>query len=183
MLGRGQWLGQVPLVHSVRPESPFLSGRRPRLAGSAQALTDATFSQALAAPKAVVDFWSPSCPYCVAYKPVFEDAASQTPSDILMATVNVVDNPNAPAGYQIQGIPATIFMVNGKEVHREEGGLSKDDLLRAIAQAFGGPMPASSGSSAPQSGAVPASSKSFTDIAMGVGALGAVGALIYFVVR
>jgi hypothetical protein len=38
-------------------------------------LTDATFSQAQAAPKAVVDFWSPSCPYCVAYKPIFEDAA------------------------------------------------------------------------------------------------------------
>lgn len=141
-------------------------------------MTDATFSQAQAAPKAVVDFWSPSCPYCVAYKPIFEDAAAQAPSDILMATVNVVDNPSAAAGYQIQGIPATIFMVNGKEVHREEGELSKDDLLRAIAQAFGGPMPA-------QSGAVsaPASSKSFTDIAMGVGALGAVGALIYFVAR
>lgn len=179
MLGNmAAWLGQVPLVdgHVHRPQG--LSGRRPRLAGSAQALTDSTFSQALAASKAVVDFWSPSCPYCVAYKPVFEDVASQALGDILMATVNVVDNPTAPSGYQVQGIPATIFLVNGKEVHREEGSLSKDDLLRAIAQAFGGPAPAPGGPVAPTS-----SSKSFTDIAMGIGALGAVGALIYFVAR
>lgn len=40
------WLGQVPLKRLG--------------AGAPAALTDATFGQALAAPQAIVEFWSPT---------------------------------------------------------------------------------------------------------------------------
>lgn len=118
--------------------------------GSASSLTDATFSQALSAPKAVVDFWSPTCPYCVAYKPVFEEVAAQYAGQIPMFTGNVDEAPASAGSYNIEGIPATIFLVNGKEVHREEGNLSKADLVAAISKAFGGsaaPAPAAGAAS------------------------------------
>lgn len=143
MTEKNMWLGQVPLR---------------RLAGGAPTvLTDATYSQALSAPKAVVDFWSPSCPACMAYKPVFEEVAAQTGSDILMATVNVNDSMQSAGGYQIQGIPATIFLVNGKEVHRVEGGMEKADLQGEIARAFsgGGGAITQSGVSVPASSGLP----------------------------
>lgn len=148
------WLGQVPLVQGYRPSvrRPALSGRF-RLAGSPPALTDATFNQALSAPFAVVDFWSPSCPHCVTYKPVFEEASSQVGSGVLMVTANVDEAPKSAGTYNIQSIPATIFLANGKEVHRVEGGMSKQDLLAEVSRAFGG-MPAP-GSAAPESGGIP----------------------------
>lgn len=131
---------------------------RARLSGTPLVLTDATFSQALAAPKAVVDFWSPSCPHCVAYKPVFEQVAGQVGSDILMVSANVNDAMQSAVGFKISSIPATIFLVGGKEVNRVEGEMSQADLLSEIARAFGG-------GSAP--GAAPAS--------FGIGTLALVG--------
>lgn len=125
MIQRGQWLGQLPLV------------RRPSL-GQSSAVTDATFSQVLSAPKAVVEFWSPSCPVCVDFKPVFEDVAAMKGGEILMATAQTDDSQKSAASYGIQSIPALIFLVNGKEVHRIEGGMSKQDFLSEIDRAFAG---------------------------------------------
>lgn len=59
---RGPWLGQVPLVpgpFQARIRKPFVSGNGPQLAGPVVNLDDATFNQALSAPFAAVDFWSP----------------------------------------------------------------------------------------------------------------------------
>lgn len=131
----GAWLAEVPLA---------LSGRRPRLA-AAQALTDATISQAQTAPAAVVDFWAPSCPHCVEYKPVFEDVASQVGGSVLMATVNVNEQPRAGAAAKISVIPTTIFYVAGKEVSRVEGQMSRADLLQAASRVASGSAPAGAG--------------------------------------
>src|SRR5262245_32093448 len=103
----GIWLGQVPLARPSWTPS-FLSGPRPFL-GSVTSLTDATFSQARSAPRAVIDFWSPTCPYCVAYKPDFEAVAARAPSDVLMATVNVNEAPQAAGSFGLTGIPLTVF--------------------------------------------------------------------------
>lgn len=148
------WLGQVKIAQNASRPRGFLSGRTPRLgAGAPLTLTDSNFSQALSAPKAVVDIWAPTCPICVQYKPVFEEVASQVGSDILMAEVNGNDAPQTAGTYQIESIPTTIFLVNGKEVHREEGGLTKQALLAAISSAFGG-----AGAPQTQQGSVPAPS-------------------------
>jgi thioredoxin len=120
-----KWLGEEPV---------FGLGQ-----GGAVAVTDSTFSQVQAAPKAVVDFWVPTCPPCVAYKPVFEEVATQSPG-ILMATANTNDAPAASGQYSIAATPTTIFFVNGQEVHRVEGGMSKAGLQAEMAKAFGGAM-------------------------------------------
>lgn len=101
------------------------------------AVTDSTFAQVQAAPKAVVDFWIPTCPPCVTYKPVFEEVAAQSPG-ILMATANTNDAPAVSGQYSIAATPTTIFFVNGQEVHRVEGGMSKAGLQAEMAKAFGG---------------------------------------------
>lgn len=148
-MNTGPWLGQVrlaqPQAFRPPPARPFLSG--PRL-GAAAVLNDGSFSQALSAPFAVVDFWSPTCPYCVQYKPVFEDAASQMGGGVFMATVNVQDSPQSAGKYNIQGIPATVFLASGKEVGRVEGTMSKEELLAQISRLSGqAPAAGSSGAS------------------------------------
>jgi thioredoxin 1 len=147
-MGYAPFLGQVRLAgSSYEKRRPFLAKSRPRLAAAGpQVLKDATFDQALSAPKAVVDIWSPSCPVCVSYKPIFEEVAAQTGSDVLMAEVLADENPKTASTYKISGIPATIFLVNGKEVHRVEGGMTKAELIAEMARAFRGGAMAPTGS-------------------------------------
>ena len=103
-------------------------------------VTDANFNEVLGAPMAIVDFWSPSCPHCMAFKPVFEDVANSLGDKILMVEANVNDNMASAGKFQISGIPAIIFLQNGKEVRRFEGETTKDDFLNEISQAFGSGM-------------------------------------------
>jgi len=121
----GTWLGQVPLVD------------RKSLGAGAQDFSDSDFTKVLTAPKAIVDFWSPGCPHCVAFKPVFEAVAAANP-DILFAAINV-DNYQQQAGInQITGLPGIIFFQNGKEVDRVEGGMESAGFQAEIAKAFSG---------------------------------------------
>lgn len=118
-----KWLGEVP-IFGLGQAGPVV-------------VNDSNFSQVLSTPKAAVDFWSPTCPYCMTYKPVFEEVAATT-GDVLMATANVNDAPASAGQYGIGAIPATIFFVNGKEVGRVEGSMSKQDLQAEMARVFGG---------------------------------------------
>ena len=146
MLGRSVWLGQVPLA-----------GRR-RL-GNTQAMTDADSGLIGTVQAAVVEFSSNGCVPCMQYKPVFDDVASQTPSGIMMASVNIDESPSLASLYNIEATPTTIFLATGTEVNRVQGKMTKDDLLAAIAQAFPTPSQPAAPAPAPQQ-TTPASSTS-----------------------
>jgi thioredoxin 1 len=103
-----------------------------------QNVTDANFSQVLAAPRAIVDFWSPSCPHCVTFKPIYESVAAQMGDQILMAAADVDQAPQSAGQYHVQSLPTVVFLENGKEVHRIEGGMSQQDFLAEISRAFSG---------------------------------------------
>jgi thioredoxin 1 len=100
-------------------------------------VTDSNFSDVLAAPMAVVDFWSPSCPHCMQFKPIFEDVAGSMGDKILFVAANVNDNMQSAGKFNIAGIPAVIFLQNGKEVRRFEGATDKADFVNEINAAFG----------------------------------------------
>jgi thioredoxin-like negative regulator of GroEL len=136
--GWNPWLGQVALAGTQR-----------RRLGDAIGLNDDTISQALNAPAAVVDFWSPTCLPCMKYKPVFEAVASDPPSGVFMATVNADEAPQTMAKFGIDSIPTTLFLANGQEVYRTQGIVQRQDLLDAIAKSF--PPAAPAETSAPSS--------------------------------
>lgn len=156
----GTWLGKVPLVD------------RPSLGAGAKEIGDADFSQVLSVPKAIVDFWSPGCPHCMQFKPIFEAVAGQYP-DILFAAVNVDNYQQNAATYQISGLPTVVFFQNGQQVDRMVGGAgSAGEFQAAIAKAFSG-----GGAGIP----VPASTPSTLSTIVGATALvGVLGAVSYF---
>lgn len=118
--GWNPWLGQVALA-----------GSRKRL-GDLSDLNDDSFSDALSG-LSVVDFWSPSCAPCLRYKPTFMDVASQV-QGVFMATANADESHQTMAQYGIDSIPTTLFFVNGQEVNRLTGVVSREDLLAAISK-------------------------------------------------
>lgn len=152
------------------------------VAAGVHELTDATFDQALKAPFAVVDFWSPSCPHCVQYKPIFEAVASQLGDKVFMGTLKLEDNPKSAGQHNINVIPATIFFANGKEVNRTEGDMSKEDLTGAINGLLGGRMQPSTGVAAeeliPGHAAIPSSIPTST-LLIGGASLAVIGGAIY----
>jgi len=172
------FLGEVPLARPSR-RVPFLSGRA-RL-GAAQAVTDT--SAAMSAPRAILDLWSPNCPACVKFKPVFEDVASQ--SDIPMYTVNLEDAKGVASAFKVEGIPTVIYLQNGKEIHRTEGAMPKEDFLAEIAQAYGGGAPTAAYQQQPGATAIPAPAPSSGGIlpafgiVAGAAAVGLLGWLIF----
>lgn len=170
---KGPWLGEVKVkgIYKAPARKPWMPsrGRGKSHLGAAGALnlTDATLNQALTAPYAVVDFGSPKCPFCVSYKPVFEEvAAAQSGDRVLMAIVDANEAPQAATTFKLQSLPTTVFLVNGKEVDRVEGGMMKEELQAKISSFLGGAAPGGGLS---------------TGAILGIGAgIAAVGTLAYF---
>lgn len=138
----------------------------------ATSVDDSTFAQVLAAPRAAVDFWSPSCPYCVQYKPVFEEVAAAMGSKILMATADVDLAKKSAGAYGIKSIPATIFFSNGKEVGRIEGATSREDLLLELSRAF-----------QVSTDGAPSGPSTATVIIGSVALVGVIGGIVYLLTR
>ena len=64
-------------------------------------------------PGVIIDFWSPSCPPCMRFKPIYEAAArANTNEDIVFCTVQTNENREAAMAFQVQAIPQFNFILN-----------------------------------------------------------------------
>lgn len=136
-----------------------------------QSVTDATFDQVLKAPLAIAEFWNPSCPNCMRFKPVFAEVAAQMGDRIFMATALTDENQKSAATYGISGIPTTIFFMNGKEVHRIVGAMSKEDFLGEISTSLNLSEAAAAGGAPESTGSV---------VVGGIALAGVVAGMAYF---
>jgi thioredoxin 1 len=78
-----------------------------------------------------VDFSATWCGACKTMKPIFEMVASEL-KDVVFVTVDVDTAADVAQKYNITGIPAFIFIKNGKEVGRVVGAMDKDTFKKAI---------------------------------------------------
>jgi len=118
------------------PASPAL-GPAPAAASAVQEIGDAEFSRVLSAPKAVVKFYSPGCPYSRAFAPIYEKLSSQYP-DVLFAAVNIDQNFQQAGTNSVQMLPTVVFFANGKPVGRIDGVREQTDFVGEMGKAFGG---------------------------------------------
>ncbi len=96
--------------------------------------TDAAFdSDVLQADKPVlVDFWAEWCGPCRMLGPTIDAIASEYDGKIKVGKLNVDDNGNTAARYQIRGIPALLLFKGGKVVDQRVGAVPKSDLTKMI---------------------------------------------------
>jgi len=102
-------------------------------------LTDDTFEQeVLKSPiPVVVDFWAEWCGPCRMMTPAIEELAAQYSNKATIAKVNVDNESDLAAKYNVSSIPTLVVFKDGQVARQFIGVTSKSDLAKAIDSALG----------------------------------------------
>src|SRR5690349_9772135 len=83
-------------------------------------VTDATFEndvmQASLSAAVVVDLWAPWCGPCRTLGPILEKVIDETKGKVVLAKVNVDENPAISQAFKVQSIPAVFALKDGRIV-------------------------------------------------------------------
>src|SRR5271170_7980240 len=100
-------------------------------------VTDATFEQAVLERSrevpVVVDLWAPWCGPCQTLGPMLERAVAATNGDVVLAKVNVDDNPQIAASFRVQSIPAVFALRDGAVVNGFVGAVPEAQVQEFVA--------------------------------------------------
>lgn len=80
----------------------------------------------------LVDYWAEWCGPCKMIAPVLEEVADEYAGNMVVAKLNIDDNPNTPPKYGIRGIPTLMIFKGGEVAATKVGALSKTQLLEFI---------------------------------------------------
>ena len=105
------------------------------MAGKPVHVTDAEFDALVlkSAVPVIVDFWAPWCGPCKMVGPMLDKIAQEQDGNLIVAKVNTDESPDWAGRYGVQGIPTMLFMLGGKEIHRQVGALPERVLRDAVA--------------------------------------------------
>ena len=78
----------------------------------------------------LVDFWAEWCGPCKQISPILSELAEDYKEKLLIAKVNIDENPEVPSNYGIMSIPTLILFKNGKSVSSQIGLVEKSSLTK-----------------------------------------------------
>ena len=107
------------------------------MAGAINEVTDNNFqAQVLEAEGAVlVDFWAPWCGPCRIVAPHLEELNGER-DDLTVVKLNVDDNPQTAAQYNVMSIPTLLLFKHGQVAHQIVGALPKNRLVQELEPAL-----------------------------------------------
>lgn len=83
-------------------------------------VSDATFQQEVVEKSrevpVIVDFWAPWCGPCKTLGPILERATDATGGQVVLAKVNVDENPAVSRAFQVQSIPTVYIFKDGQPI-------------------------------------------------------------------
>lgn len=101
-------------------------------------VTDETFEQEILqrsmTTPVVVDLWAPWCQPCRTLTPILEAAVAATDGAVVLAKVNVDENPAVSQAFRVQSIPAVYALQGGQVVDGFMGALGQQAVEEFIAR-------------------------------------------------
>ena len=100
-------------------------------------VTDASFEQDVlrSTEPVVVDFWAEWCGPCRMIAPALEEIAGSLGEKVKIVKLNVDENPQTAAKYNIKSIPTLMIFKNGAMASRQVGAAPKQKLEQWITAA------------------------------------------------
>jgi thioredoxin 2 len=80
----------------------------------------------------VVDFWADWCGPCKMMAPAFAQAAAELEPHVRLAKVDTESQQALAARYAIRSIPTLILFSGGREIARQAGAMSRNDIVHWV---------------------------------------------------
>ena len=84
----------------------------------------------------VVDFWAEWCGPCKAIAPALDEISNEMSDNIIVAKINIDENPNTAQEFNIRSIPALMIFKNGKLESEMMGQVPKSQLEEWIKESI-----------------------------------------------
>lgn len=94
--------------------------------------TDSDFDSSIKSGVVLVDFWAEWCAPCRRMAPTVDQLAETYAGRVVVAKVNIDDNPHTPMRFMVRGIPTLLLFKDGDLKETVVGIAGKDDLARLI---------------------------------------------------
>jgi thioredoxin 1 len=92
-----------------------------------------TFHDIINSEKPVlIDFFGIWCGPCQTLAPILKEVKDSLGERISIIKIDVDKNQELSAKYQVRGVPTMILFQNGKQLWRQSGVLSKQDIINNI---------------------------------------------------
>ncbi len=92
-----------------------------------------TFQDFLQSDQAVlVDFFATWCGPCQTLSPILKEVKDTMGDQLSILKIDVDKNQSLAANYHVRGVPTLLLFVKGKQVWRQSGVISKQELVQLI---------------------------------------------------
>ena len=80
----------------------------------------------------LVDFFATWCGPCKMLSPILREVKDSLGDTVSIIKIDVDKNQQISSKYQVRGVPTLILFQNGKQLWRQSGVLTKEEIIKTI---------------------------------------------------